>query len=132
MSSKKPKKIRMDLLSVDSLKHLEAGQKVDHILDKVRQNHLVILDGRLPPNEELMLVQQTMGNVADDFSGIEVCTIERDINKYQEMLQKLLQSIIKKQPATASGLTFVGPSKIVKQIKRVKTQENAFQVLAEV
>jgi len=132
MSSKKPKKIRMDLLSIDSLQHLEPSAKVDHILGMVRQNHLVILDGRLPSDEELMLVQETMGKVADDFSGIEVCTIERGTSRYQELFQKLLQTFMKRPPTATSGLTFVGPSKIVKKIKRVKTQENAFQVLAEV
>ena len=95
----------------------------------VRENRMVILDGRLNGDEELMLVQATMGNVEDAFPGIEVCTIEREPTRYQEIYQKIMNTLTKK-PVAKDGLTFVGPSTLVKQIKKMK-EASAFEILAE-
>ena len=128
--SPKKQKLKMNLMSLDSLKGLDASSRIEGILTLVRQGRMVILDGRLDSDEELLLVQATMGNVEENFPGIEVCTIEREPTKYQELYQKLMTTLTKKS-FTQSGLTFIGPSKVVKQIKKLK-EESAFEVLAEI
>lgn len=117
-------------MSLDSMKAYDPKKRISEILRMVRDNRMVILDGRLDPDEELMLVQATMGNVKDAFPGIEVCTIEREPNRYQELYQRLM-TMVSKKPTSKNGLTFIGPSKLVKQIKKMK-EESAFEVLAEI
>lgn len=126
---KKKQSLKMNLMSLDSLKGADSSARVDEILSMVKENKMVILDGRLPGDEEMMLIQATMGNVEEKFPGIEVCTIEREASKYEEIYQKFLGLITKKQ-AAKSGLTFIGPSKIVTRVKKMK-EESAFEVLAE-
>ena len=133
---RKKQSLRMNLLSLDSLKDMDSDSRIGEILNMVKQNRMVILDGRLSPDEELILVQATMGEVGEEveteqgFPGIEVCTLEREPTKYQEVYQKVLNMFTNKPPSNA-GLTVIGPSNIVKQIKKMKT-ESAFEVLAEI
>ena len=129
-SRKKKASLRMNLMSLDSMKDLDSNGRIEEILSMVRENKLVILDGRLPGEEEMLLVQATMGKVGDEFAGIEVCTIERELTKYAEIYQKLV-GMVSKKPISKSGLTFIGPSKMVKQINKMK-EDSAFEVLAEV
>lgn len=127
---KKKQSLKMNLMSMDSLKGDNPDARVGEILSMVKQNKMVILDGRLPADEEMMLIQATMGNVEEQFPGIEVCTVEHEVTKYEEIYRKFLTAVTRKQVSKA-GLTFIGPSKIVKQVKKMK-QESAFEVLAEV
>lgn len=127
---KKKQSLRMNLMSLDSLKGDNPDARIEGILSMVRQNRMVILDGRLPPDEEMLLIQATMGNVGDQFPGVEVCTVEHELSRYEEIYRKFLSTLTRK-PISKSGLTFIGPSKIVKQVKKMK-EESAFEVLAEI
>lgn len=120
-------KLKLDFISVSMLKGLSLDQKIAAILKKVRENHIVVLDESLDFIEETKLVTATMEKIDTEFKGIEFCTLPRKRGPIQEYATKAIESITGK-PMAKPGLTLVGPSSIIREIKR---DPNAFYVSAE-
>ena len=74
------------------------------------------MEESLTPYEDSKLIEHTMEEVSDKFPGIEVSTLWGDEetggrNSIRERLIKLLGG-------STGGLTVIGPSKFVKEIKK--------------
>ncbi len=104
--------ISIEFLSTKALEGKEAKEKLQFILNIVKKGDtIVVLEESLSPEEEAKLIQLTMKQVSKTFSGIEVATLGTASYDLKTHLVKLLGG-------RTSGLTVVGPSKIVKQIKK--------------
>ena len=126
-NKKKQKKLSIDLLSIKTFDG-DFNERIERVLRNVKKGHMVVLDGAIPPDEELFLVERTMKSIKGKFSGIEVCVLPTKSKKFYELLNKMLKSLFNRQIVTP-GLTLVGPSKIIKEIKR---NPDSFSVFAEV
>ncbi len=120
--------LRMDFMSLESLSDKTIEKKIETILKKVEVGHMVVLDGVLEPDEEMRLVEATMKEVNDKFTGIEVCTLPRKQSKFMGAYGFVVEKL-KRGRLVKSGLTLIGPSRVVKKIKR---NPDSFYVLAEV
>ncbi|MFH1786527.1 MAG: DUF2073 domain-containing protein [archaeon] len=137
MTKKKGFKIDIDFLSMDSIKNKNIEGKIDFILNPVKKGHMIVLDGVLSSEEELKLVEATLHNVKGDFAGIEVATLPREMKGFDHILNSILarlsslsKKITGKEIVTIkNGLTLVGPSSIVKRVKR---DPDSFHITAEV
>ena len=137
MSKKKSLKINIDFMSIDSIKDKSMDEKISFILAPVKKGHMVVLDGVLAPDEELKLVEATLQQVKDQFSGIEVATLPRESTTTQDILNKISSKLSvvtkivtgKELNEIKNGLTLVGPSSIVKKVKR---DPDSFHITAEV
>jgi len=89
----------------------EEGEKIRFILDTVKKDKILVLEAALTPVEEKNLIKKTMENVRSDFSGIEIATLGSFEDGIKAALVKMLGGKM-------GGLTVVGPSNLVKQIKR--------------
>ncbi|NUN11469.1 DUF2073 domain-containing protein [Candidatus Micrarchaeota archaeon] len=103
--------VNIEFLAGNILKSMNSEEKIDYVLSNVRKDTIIVLEDALTPIEEKQLITQTMKSVSVKFTGIEVCTIGREQNDLKNQLVKILGG-------KASGLTIVGPSSIVKKIKR--------------
>ena len=83
----------------------------------VKENKIVLVEGRLKPSEEAELIQRTMEEVNREFKGIELCTIYPE-NKNDDAINKLKATMIDLLIGNRRGLTVIGPATIVKEIKR--------------
>lgn len=90
----------------------EEGEKIQFILDTVRKDKILVLESALSPREEKTLIQKTMESVKGSFSGIEIATL----GSFQS--PGLKSSLIRMLGGKIGGFTVVGPSNLVKQIKR--------------
>ncbi len=91
-----------------------AGKPVDYklkfILDAVRKGRILVLERGLTVEEERDLIKATMPLVSKGFAGIEVSTLSQPGKDIKSSLIKFLGG--------SQGLTVVGPSNLVKQIKK--------------
>ncbi len=131
-SKSKPKKgkklkLEMDFISMKTLEGKSSDEKIESILENVKEGHLVVLDGALTHDEEAKLVTITMEGIHEDFTGIEFCSLPKSEGKLYSTLVKFLEFVTRKK-YSKPGLTLVGPSKIIRKIKR---DPNAFYVSAE-
>ena len=138
-------KLEMEFISSKAFAEKSMGERVKFILSNVKKNRLIVIDGILKPEEELKLVEETMKHVDDKFSGIEICSLRKELKGYKAVFQKFIDSIPKERilqlikkltkkdlkitPDLKDGLTFIGPSSIIKKIKR---REDSFKILAEI
>ena len=123
----KDKKLKIDFLSLEGLKGKTTNERAKMILDKIANDRIVVLDTAIPADEELNLVEMTLKNVGDKFPGIEVCVLPRKSKNVYELVNKVLKTINKQ--VAIPGLTLIGPSRIIKQIRR---NPDSFSIFAEV
>jgi|TARA_Y100000310_G_scaffold145101_1_gene144453 hypothetical protein len=107
----------MDFISMKTLSDLTVEKRINTILKKVKEGHMVVLDAALDADEEAKLVTATMHGIDGEFTGIEFCTLEKSNTMAVNVLMRLLSSIFRAS-ITKPGLTFVGPSYLIEKIKR--------------
>jgi len=65
--------VQMDLISAERLENMPSTEKIQLILDKVKNGKIVVLETGLTPEEEIRLIERTMTEIrVDEFSGIEI------------------------------------------------------------
>ena len=57
------------------IEHLDSDERIQKLLSIVKGDKVVLMQGRLRPEEETLLIQQTMQEIAESFTGVEICTI---------------------------------------------------------
>jgi len=96
---------------------LEPEKRINRLLDIVKKDKVVLMQGRLKASEEAWLIQKTMENVSKTFKGIELCTIYPEA-KNDKLWNNLRNLLVKFLMGTREGLTIIGPATIIKEIKR--------------
>lgn len=97
---------------------LESEERVTKILEVVKQNRIVLLEGRLSKGEETELIKQTMESIDDEFKGIEIGTIDPSAKEGVAFLEKVKKSMVNMLIGDRLGVTIIGPASIVKEIKQ--------------
>lgn len=128
MAKKTKTKLKMDFMSMQNVRGTSVDEKIKNILKNVKDGHIVVLDGALDADAEARLVTATMQNVKEDFPGIEFCSLPKKRNVLYKFIIKTTE-ILTGLSFARPGLTLVGPSTIIKEIKR---NPDSFYVSAEV
>lgn len=111
--------IELEFISSQLLAQREGKEKVDFILDKVKEDKILVIEESLTTNEESQLIEQTMRQIDNKFPGIEVSSLGG---------RKGLKGKLIKLLGGSTGVTVVGPSRL---IKKVKKNPEHISVLAE-
>ncbi|MDI6737409.1 MAG: DUF2073 domain-containing protein [Nanoarchaeota archaeon] len=96
---------------------LTPEKRINRLLDIVKKDKIVLLQGRLQPSEEAWLIQKTMEHVSKDFKGIELCTIYPE-SKNERIFSQMKGLLVKLLMGSREGFTIIGPATIIKEIKR--------------
>ena len=98
---------------------LTGTQRIRKLLEILLKNKLIILQGRLEPEEETRLIEDTMIMVGKikGFKGIELAAISPNPNE-KSMLDKLKYGIASALVGNTDSLTIIGPASIVKEMKK--------------
>jgi len=97
--------------------NLTTDGKVRKLLNVVKSDKIVLMEGRLEPSEETYLIEKTMEQINRSFKGIEICTVYPE-KKNRMLIERIKDGIINMILGTKQGLTVIGPASIVKEIKR--------------
>ncbi|MEK6800779.1 MAG: DUF2073 domain-containing protein [Nanoarchaeota archaeon] len=116
---KKLKGLSLHVMPFSEVKSMTISERVRKILNLVLNNKIVILHGRLRPEEEARLIEDTMALVdhVKGFTGIELAVIEPQL-KNESVFIKMKHGIAKKLVGDNSSLTVIGPASVIKEIKR--------------
>ncbi|MFH1721430.1 MAG: DUF2073 domain-containing protein [Candidatus Altiarchaeota archaeon] len=111
--------LEIEFISAEVLEKSVEG-KIPLILEKIKANKILVIEECLSPQEEADLIEATMEVVDKKFPGIEVSTLrEKSESRFKEKLIRFLGG-------KTGGLTVVGPSKLVKKIKKEPQQISMF------
>ncbi|MFO7872332.1 MAG: DUF2073 domain-containing protein [Candidatus Undinarchaeales archaeon] len=128
-SKKKLKNFEMEFITMNSIEGDTVDEKIDEILDKVKDGKIIIINEALKTDEEAHLVTATMEGIREDFSGVEFCSLESKKNPLYSKFANLVERFTKVK-LSRPGITFIGPAEIIREIKRGDPE--AFYVSAKV
>lgn len=110
--------IQFQYVPYDEIEALTPDERVRKLLTIAQKNKVVLMEGRLKPAEETLLIQKTMEAVSKDFKGIELCTVYTNKKKKQALPKVIKDTVTKFLIGDREGLTVIGPANIIKDIKR--------------
>ncbi len=96
---------------------LSSAKRVNKLLNIVKQNKIVLLEGRLKKEEETDLIEITMEEINNKFKGIELSVIYPEKDKFSGF-KKIKQGFINALLGDRQGLTIIGPASVVKKIEQ--------------
>lgn len=109
--------LTLQFVPYGEIEHLNTSERIQKLLDIVKKNRIVLMQGRLNPEEETQLIQETMLQIKDEFKGIEICTIFPE-HKNLQLFRRIKKEMMKFVIGNREGITIIGPATIVKEIKR--------------
>jgi len=116
---KNVKGLSLQIIPYSEIRGLNISERVKKLLKIILGNKVVILQGRLRPEEEIRLIEDTMAMVdhIKSFRGIELAVIEPDAGN-NSMMFKLRRGIAKSLIGDNNAMTVIGPASVVKDIRR--------------
>ena len=95
---------------------LNTDEKLKRILKSVKEDKILLIEGRLDHMEESELIKRTMQVINKTFKGIEIASIDYEFKGdfFDKVKKDIAHFLLRKR----SGLTIVGPATIVKEIRK--------------
>ena len=115
----KIKGFTIQFMPYSEIKHLDGDERIRKILGIVLGNYILIIQGRLKPEEEARLIGDTMAMIGHvkTFKGIELAVITGNGDEgFFSTLKKGLANAI--AGGDLGAVTIIGPATIVKEIKK--------------
>ena len=123
----KLKGFSIHIMPYSEIRELTITERVKKILQLVLGNRVVILQGKLRPEEEIRLIEDTMAMVdhIKTFKGIELAVVDsyRDDSSF---FLKMRRGIARGLTGESNSLTVIGPASIVKEIKKDPSKIEVF------
>lgn len=104
--------IEIEFISSDVVKGRYGEEKMAYILNKIKKDKILVIEGSLSSLEESMLIEKTMSAIDEKFRGIEISTLKESAG--EGIRERLIRFLGGKQ----GGLTVIGPSKLIKKVKK--------------
>jgi hypothetical protein len=123
-TSKKSKKTSSKDLTIHFMPYSEISKedaigRIKKIMGFVLDKKIIILQGKLKPDEEARLIENSMtliGNIKD-FQGIEIAAISGE-GENPGLFNKVRHNIARILVGEQDAITIIGPASVVKDITR--------------
>ena len=110
-------RLTLQFVPYADIQSLDTGVRISKILGIVKNKSVVLMEGRLKPEEETKLIKKTMEEINRSFRGIELCTIypeEKNVDVFKKLKKNFTSMIL----GDREGITIIGPASIVREIRR--------------
>ncbi len=115
---------RKDNLTIHFMPYSEISNKdaitrIKKIMGIVLKNKIIILQGKLKPDEEAKLIENSMmliGNVRG-FAGIEIASLSGE-NENRSLFEGVRRNIAKILVGEQDAITVIGPASVVKEMTK--------------
>ena len=117
--AKKIKGLTLQFITYSQIEKLNSSERIRKLLEIVLKEKVIILQGRLKPEEETRLIEDTMIMVGKvkGFKGIELAVISPNPEE-RNMLNKLKYSLANALVGQTDSLTVIGPAAVIKEMKK--------------
>lgn len=110
--------LTLQFIPYTEIEKLNSEDRIQRLLQNVKKNKVVLMQGRLRPVEETTLIQKTMEQVSKSFKGIELCTIHPEQQKDKKFFEIMKAMFVKMLVGSREGFTIIGPASVVKEIRK--------------
>lgn len=108
--------LTLQYVPFDEINYLDSDKKIQKLLKIIRQDKIILMEGKLTNKEEAALIESTMEMIDRKFRGIEIASLEPQIGR--DLTSVLRDGIFKLLFGGKRGMTILGPANIIKEIKR--------------
>ncbi|MBU1198305.1 MAG: DUF2073 domain-containing protein [Nanoarchaeota archaeon] len=109
--------LTLQFIPYGELSSLSSEKKIQKLLRIVREDKIVLLEGKLGINEKSELIRKTMEEIDDKFKGIEIEDLDLE-KKDKAFFEKIRTIFINFILGSRKGMTIIGPASIIKEIKK--------------
>lgn len=109
--------LTLQFIPYADIESLSVEQKIKKVLNIVKDDRIIVMEGRFKKSEESELIKATMERINNKFKGIEISVIYPD-NKNDTFGKRLKSSLAEMLLGDRQGLTVIGPATLVKEIKK--------------
>jgi len=109
--------VTFQFIPYHEMENLGSAKRVNKLLNIVKEDKIVIMEGRLRKQEEADLIEITMEEITPKFRGIELSVIYPD-KENQNTVQRLKSGFANVLLGDRIGMTIIGPASIVKKIEK--------------
>ncbi|MFA5173616.1 MAG: DUF2073 domain-containing protein [Candidatus Pacearchaeota archaeon] len=123
MAKDKIKGLTLQFMPFSEIAKLDTVERIKKLLKVILSNKVIVLQGRLKPEEETRLIEDTMimvGNLKG-FKGVELAVIESG-SEQSGVMQKMKFGLARALTGTQNALTIIGPATVVKEMKKDPTK----------
>jgi len=111
--------LTIHFMPYSEIAHEETIGRIKKIMGLVLDNKIIVLQGKLRPDEEVRLIENSMtliGNI-EGFQGIEIATISGEDDQatfFENMRKNIARILVGEQ----DKITIIGPASVVKEMKK--------------
>jgi hypothetical protein len=119
VSNRKSDDLTIHFMPYSEILREDAIGRIKKIMGLVLDNKIIILQGKLKPDEEVRLIENSMtliGNIRG-FQGVEIATISGEDGQ-GSLFHKVRRNIAKILVGEQDIITIIGPATIVKEMKK--------------
>ena len=109
--------VTLQFVPYQEIEDLGSARRVKKLIDIVKENKIVMLQGRLRKEEETDLISIAMEEFGSKFKGIELAVINPE-DKDTSGIKKVRNNFFGFLLGDRQGLTIIGPASIVTEIKK--------------
>jgi len=116
---KKLRKLTLSFVSYRDIAELESSERIKKLLNIILNNRIIILQGKLQPEEEVRLIEDTMALVGNikNFKGVELAVISQN-GEGLTFMGKMKRGLARALVGDQDTLTIIGPASVVKEMKK--------------
>ena len=111
--------LTIQFLPYAEIEGLDSSPLIKKLLQIILKDKLIIVQGRLKPEEETRLIEDTMALVGTikGFKGIELAVISPNPDE-RSLLNKLKYGIANALVGQTDSLTIIGPASVIREMKK--------------
>src|SRR3989338_9986710 len=109
--------VTFQFVPYQDIEKLGSDKRVNMLLNIVKEEKIILMEGRLTKEEEADLIEITMEEISPKFKGIELSVIYPD-KENQSTGKKLKGAFASMLLGDRMGMTIIGPASIVKKIEK--------------
>lgn len=110
--------LTLQFIPYTDIERLASPERVDKLLKIVKEEKIILLEGRLRSREEAELIRRTMEDIDDSFKGIEISPVAHGSAEELAFFQRIRTKLIDLLLGDRRGLTIIGPANVVKEIRK--------------
>lgn len=106
--------LTLQFVPYEEIESLSSDERIKKLLGMVKDEKIVVLEGRLRKEEEGELIRRTMEEINERFRGIELSVIYPEKKKGKSLKSGLAGMLLGQR----QGLTVLGPATLIKEIRK--------------
>lgn len=121
--------VTIEFLSKEKLMDQEFEEKLELILEKVKDNAVLVLEEAWRPEEKRELIKKSLEEADEDFPGVEFMGLDSGKSKLNRAKNAVYSKVFNNNHR--KGLTIVGNSRVMEKIKEEKDSVSFLAKLEE-